>query len=48
MELFWTNNKGEEYSACFPKDKAEIMFSKHLIPQKESGSIRDAGIRKVN
>ncbi len=48
MELFWTNNNGEEYSVCFPKDKAELMFSKHLIPQKESGSIRDAGIRKAN
>jgi hypothetical protein len=45
LELYWVKNDGTEFTACYPKDKAEIMLNKHLLPLKDSGTIRDAGFK---
>jgi len=47
VNLSWINNSGSEFTACFPREKAEIMYNKHLLPQKDAGNLRDVRIHEI-
>lgn len=44
LKVFWVKLDGTRHSAMFETNKAQMMLNKHLLPQKESGKIKDAGI----
>jgi len=43
LEVYWVKLDGTRHTATFETHKAQIMLNKHLLPQKEAGTIRDAG-----